>query len=733
MRQHALSNIFFPKSIAVVGASANPEKLGYACVEGILKGGYKGKIYPVNPTARSILGVECIAHAAKLPENVDLAIVMLPAEKVPDVLATLASRAVKGVLIPAGGFAETGEHGIDLQRAIESVCARSTMRVLGPNIPGFINADANLVATLAGGPVGGGPLAIISQAGSVGYALIRGLHAKGIEFGRFICLGNQADISDAEILEFLESDPRILSIGLYIESVKSGRNFVDVARRVSRTKPIVVLKGGRTPAGLGAIFSHTASISSPERIYRAAFRRAGIIPAESLNLLGMLTFALGHQSPMRGDRIAIVTSLAGMGVIASDVCERLKLSLPAPSEATKAQLKNVLPPMASMRNPIDLTGDVSPIMLARTIEILSTSGEYDGIIPLVMGVPGSEAFGNIAYASRLDGVLSEAVAQGVAISVGWVMDEVGGAEFDRVRRMLHARGIPVSEMPEDAAETMGGLVMRGRIARSASWEREISTVSPPNGWVASVKRHVAKGTTVLTEHDAKSMLLEAGLPVTPSRLATDSKTAVSHAQDIGFPVVLKIQSAHLPHKSDIGGVVLGLHNAAEVSAAYELLVARFNQLGGGGSLEGIGVQPMIQERGVELFCGVSEDPQFGKYVMIGLGGISIELLEDVSLRLLPIGEAEISEMLVELKAAALLQGYRGRPSVDRASLIRFIADVCQLADTPEVAELEINPILATSTGVIALDARVRLHAASGGRESTDLNAQVAAPAEPAKA
>jgi acetate---CoA ligase (ADP-forming) len=731
MHHHALSNIFFPKSIAVVGASANPEKLGYACVEGILIGGYRGTIYPINPTACSILGIECLANASELPEDVDLAIIMLPAEKVPGVLEILAARKVKGVLIPAGGFAESGARGIDLQRAIQTVCAQSAMRVLGPNIPGFINADASLVATLAGGPIGGGPLAIISQAGSVGYALIRGLHAKGIEFGRFICLGNQADISDAEVIEFLESDSKIHAIGLYIESVKDGRRFVDVARRVSRTKPIVVLKGGRTSAGLGAIFSHTASISSPDRIYQAAFRRAGVIPAQTLSQLGMLTFSFGRQPPARGDRIAIVTSLAGMGVIASDSCERLRLSLPSPSPATKALLEKILPPMASMRNPIDLTGDVTPAMLAHTIQILAASGEYDGIIPLVMGVPGSESFGNAAYASQIDPVLTEAVTRGIAISVGWVMDEVGGAEFNNVSKLLHAHGIPVSEMPEDAAEIMGGMVERGRIARSGSLDRQTLAAAPPQGWQTSVKKQAAAGAAVLTEHEAKTMLQAAGLRVTSSRLATSAEAAAASAHELGFPVVLKMQSADLPHKSDIGGVILGLRNEAEVSAAYEALVARFNDLGAGKTLDGIGVQPMIQEHGVELVCGISEDPQFGKYVMVGLGGVSIELLQDVSLRLLPVDDTEIDEMLRELKAAALLEGHRGKPTVDRVSLIRFIADICRLGDTPEVAELELNPILATSTGTIALDARMRLHAASNdgeaGREGAHKSALAEAP------
>jgi acetyltransferase len=707
MQDHVLADIFFPKSIAVVGASANPQKLGYACVEGIVKGGYQGKIYPINPTARSILGIECLADASEIPKGIDLAIMMLPAEKVPGVLETLAGREVKGVLIPAGGFAETGDRGVDLQRAIQEVCAKSSIRVLGPNIPGFINAEARLVATLAGGPVGGGPLAIVSQAGSVGYALLRGLNAQGIEFGRFICLGNQADISDAEVIDFLAADPEIRAIGLYVESVKDGRRFVEVARRVTANKPIVVLKGGRTAAGLGAIFSHTASISSPERLYRAAFRRAGVLQAQNLRQLGMLTFALGRQRPPRGNRIAIVTSLAGMGVIASDTCERLQLSLPGPSEATKSRLREVLPAMASMRNPIDLTGDVSPNMLARTIEILAASGEYDGIVPLVMGVPGSETFGNEAYAQRVLPVLRDLVKQGIAISVGWVMDEVGGAEFSAVCKLLHAQGVPVSEMPEDAMEVMGGMAARTRVAKAA---HKTAQSTPPSNWVAGLKQHAATGRAILTEHDAKSLLAAAGINVASSRLATSAKSAVSHAKELGFPVVLKIQSAEVSHKSDIGGVVLGLETEAAVAATYETLVERFRQAAPGKRLDGIGVQPMVRERGVELVCGISNDPQFGKYVMVGLGGVSIELLEDVTLRLLPVDETEIAEMLLELKSAALLGDYRGRRAVNRERLIKLIAGICRLAEAPEVEELELNPILATEKSVIGLDARIRLRA-----------------------
>jgi len=714
MRDHGLADIFFPKSIAVVGASANPQKLGYACVEGILKGGYQGKIYPINPTARSILGIECLADASEIPKGIDLAIMMLPAEKVPGVLETLAGRDVKGVLIPAGGFAETGERGVDLQRAIEAVCAQSKMRVLGPNIPGFINADAQLVATLAGGPVGGGPLAIVSQAGSVGYALLRGLHAQGIDFGRFICLGNQADISDAEVIDFLAADPEIRSIGLYVESVKDGRRFVETARRVTATKPVVVLKGGRTAAGLGAIFSHTASVSSPERIYRAAFRRAGVLQAQNLRQLGMLTFALGRQRPPRGNRIAIVTSLAGMGVIASDTCERLQLSLPSPSDATKARLREVLPAMASMRNPIDLTGDVSPEMLARTVEILATSGEYDGVVPLVMGVPGSDTFGNDAYAQRLLPVLRQLVEQGIAISVGWVMNEVGGAEFNAVSKLLHEHGVPVSEMPEDAMEVMGGMAARARVAKAAL-RREGAAPALPATWAAGLHMHATARRTILTEHDAKSLLAAAGVNVALSRLADSAESAVAHAKALGFPVVMKVQSADVSHKSDMGGVVLGLETEAAVGAAYATLVERFRQAAPGKRLDGIGVQPMIRERGVELICGVSNDAQFGKYVMVGLGGVSIELLEDVALRLLPVDEGDIAEMLLELKSAPLLGDYRGRRAVKRDALIALISDICRLAQAPEVEELELNPILATEKTAVALDARIRLRAGASSQ------------------
>ena len=701
---HPLWRFFYPQSIAVIGASANPQKLGHAVLANIMRGGYSGRLIPVNPNAKSILGLPCVSHAAELPDGVDLAIVILPSAKVAATLKALAQRGVKGAVVPAAGFAETGPAGIASQDEIRRIAAETGIRVLGPNVPGFVNGAAALNATFAGGPVGEGPLAIMSQAGSVAYLLVRNLLSEGISFGRFICFGNQVDISESDVLDFLSADPGVRVICAYIESVRDGARFLEVAARVTRAKPVLAIKGGRTSAGHGAIFSHTASISSPERIYRAAFRRAGVIWIENLRALGMTAFALASQGGARGPRVALITSLAGVGVIASDACEKAGLSVERPSPGLRAELAALIPATGSTHNPIDLTGDVSPSMLAACIDKLAESEEFDCILPLVMGVPGSLEFGNRAYAEAVRPALERALARGRSVSVQWVMDETKGTEIDRVRDLIQGIGIPVSLYPEDAVDVLAGLVHYGTLAaRPLRAPSEISRRQPK-----AVGEAIKHGRAILTEHVSKELLAAAGIPVAPSRLVADVSAAATVAGAIGYPVVLKLQSPDATHKSDVGGVALNLANEVDLRRAFENMVAAFRQHSPRGTLDGVSVQPMIRSRGVELVCGVSEDQQFGKFLMVGLGGTAVEVLEDVSIRLLPVDESDVHEMLRELKGYPLLMGARGGPRVNLDELASFISSVAVLAAAPDIVELELNPVLATVKGAVAIDARVRL-------------------------
>lgn len=700
-----LRRLFRPESIAVVGASSNPAKLGYTLVQAIVGGGYRGRVHLVNPSATSVLGLPCVASPADLPTDVDLAIVMLPAGRVPGVLRELAARRVFCAVVPAGGFAETGSDGRRVQDEIREICASTGLRVLGPNVPGFINADAGLVATFAGGRATPGPLAIVSQAGSVAYLLARNLHADAIHFGRFICLGNKVDIDDGEVIDYLGTDPGVAAIGLYVESVVDGAGFLRAAARVSSHKPVVALKGGRTRSGAKAIFSHTASISSPDRIYAAAFRKAGIVQVDDARALGPVAFALASQGRSSGNRVAIVTSLAGVGVLAADACERSGLSVPAPSKAIRDELTAVLPPMGSVGNPIDLTGDVNPDMLRRSIEILSRDDTYDIIVALVMGVPGSRDFGNGAYAEAVRQAAVETRARGKAIAAGWVMDEAGGEELAHVRRTLHEVGVPVCLYPEDAVGVARGLWQRGRLLDERA---PLAARAAPMPWRRRLQRLRERHGLALGEHLAKAALESAGLALAPSRLATSAAEAVAHAEAIGFPVVLKVQSQQATHKSDGGGVALDVASARQVRATYAMILRRFAAAAPDAVVDGVSVQPMVREPGVEMLCGVADDPQFGKYLMIGIGGVAVEALADVAIRLLPVNASIVARMLGELGNAALLRAHRGRPGIDVAAFCRFATRLARLAGAPEIAELECNPVLATATGAIALDARIRL-------------------------
>ena len=700
---HALERFFTPRSIAVVGASANPEKLGYALVNAILSGGYDGRVIPVNPSAKEICGLPCVADASLLPENVDLAIVILPPNLVVETLEKLAERQIKGVVIPAGGFAETGADGAAIEDRIREIARKAGMRILGPNVPGFTNGQANLNATFVPGRVAKGDIAILSQAGSIAYMIQRNARLEGLEFGRFICFGNQVDLCAEDLLDYMASDDGIGAICMYVESVVNGRKFVEVASRVAKCKPIVALKGGRTNAGHSAIFSHTASISSPEMIYRAAFRRAGIIWADNLRTLAPLAMALAGQGSAPGSRVAIVTSLAGVGVVAADTCEELGLHVTEASAELRQRLAAIIPSKGSTRNPIDLTGDVNPSMLSTVIRTVVDSGEFDCVLPLVMGVPNSQSFGNIAYADACVDALRHARGRGMACSVHWVYDEASGTEIAAVRERLQALGIPVTLYPEEAVYLLKGMVERGRMLA-------VETSSAPSicAPLSSLSAAVSARKLVLTEHESKGVLAEARIPVVPSTLVMSRDDAVAAARRIGYPVVLKLQSADATHKSDIGGVALNLEDEEQVGLAYDRMTSSFAELVPDGTLDGVSVQPMVKNSGTELICGISEDPQFGKYLMLGIGGTAVELLKDVSIRLLPLADAELGEMLAELKSAPLLHGYRGKAPADMDALIGTLSKIATLGLHPDIIEIELNPLLASNNGAQALDARIRL-------------------------
>ncbi|MCR5942780.1 acetate--CoA ligase family protein [Ochrobactrum sp. XJ1] len=700
--EHPLHRFFTPQSIAIIGASSNPEKLGHAAVKAILSGGYEGLVIPVNPTASEICGLPCISDASLLPDGIDLAIVLLPADQVLETVEKLSARGIKGVVIPAGGFAETGEEGALIEQKITEIARRAGMRILGPNVPGFTNNRARLNATFVSGQVASGNLAILSQAGSIAYMIQRNARQDGLEFGRFICFGNQVDLCAEDLLDYLSSDDDIGAICMYLESVVDGRRFVEIASRVTKSKPIVAIKGGRTAAGHGAIFSHTASISSPEMIYRAAFRRAGIVWADDMRSVGLLAMALSGQGGAKGPRVAIVTSLAGVGVVAADACEDQGLNVAEPSAALRARLATIVPAKGSTTNPVDLTGDVSPAMLAAVIRMIAESGEFDCVLPLVMGVPNSEAFGDLAYADACLEALREARAQGMGCAVHWVFDETGGSQIATVRERLATLSIPVTTYPEEAVSLLRGLVEHGRIKVGAQ------EAAPACRRPEALSEAIAARKDVLTEHDSKMLLAQASIPVVPSILVRSGAEAVTAAEKIGYPVVLKLQSADATHKSDIGGVALNIEDAAQVLAAFEHMNASFSRHVPDGVMDGVSVQPMVKDAGIELICGVSEDPQFGKYLMLGVGGTAVELLKDVSLRLLPVGKTELREMLDELKCAPLLHGYRGKPAVDMDALVDTLSRIAAFGDMPEIVEVELNPLLATGKNARALDARIKL-------------------------
>ncbi len=694
-----LDAFFNPRSVAVIGASRDPEKLGYAVLANLKEGGYPGRLYPVNPKADEILGLKTYPSVLDIPGAVDLAVIVIPYRFVPDVLEQCGEKGVPAVVVISAGFREAGREGLERERELVAIADRYNLRLIGPNCLGVIDTDTPLNATFAAGMPPAGPIAFMSQSGALGTAVLDMAMAGRIGFSKFASLGNKADVSETDLLEAWGDDPASRVILIYVEGLPDGQKFIQVARKVTRHKPVVAIKSGVTASGSRAVSSHTGSLAGSEAAYKAAFRQAGIVRAPSMEALFDYARAFAYQPLLRGDRIGIVTNAGGPGILATDALEHAGLQIPRLSRDTVEALADYLPGAASVANPVDVLGDALADRYEHAMRLVSADPNVDGLIVIVT----PQAMTEIEKTAHAVGHMARESDKPVLACF------MGEARIKAGIDVLWGYGVPNYPFPERAAAALAAMSAYRRERERPVFEPEPCEVCVP--LVRELFDRVrADGRVTIGDAEALTVLECYGFTVPKSRLARTPEEAVEIAEEIGYPVVLKVASPDILHKTDVGGVRLNLRSPDDVRDAFDLIVYRAGRYVPEARLWGCQVQQMVPG-GREVLVGMNRDPQFGPLVAFGLGGIYVEALKDVAFRVAPFGRQEAEEMIREIRSYPLLEGVRGEPPADREAVVEALLQISQLVtDFPEILELDINPLMVfeEGRGAMAIDMRLVL-------------------------
>lgn len=710
----SLEPFFNPQSVAIIGASANPGKPSGRPLAALLKSGYKGRLFPVNPRYQELFGVKCYPSLKDVPEEVDLAIVAVPAAAVLAALRDCAEKGVRAAVVITSGFAEVGPEGARLQEELAGIARQSGMRICGPNTMGILSSPSRLVANFA---IPGLPekisipdfLGFVTQSGGFGFGIYEMIQSYGIGFSHFISSGNEADVDFAEYLAYLAKDSRTKVIGGYMEGIKDGAGFIRAARAaLAAGKPVLLIKTGRFAAAARAAASHTGALVGSDRVYDAVFRQYGVIRVESFHeMLAVLTVLTGGRLP-RGNRLAVVATSGGAGVFLADKCAENGLELARLTSETRAALARLLPPFASVQNPVDIT---SAIMVdpALILECSRIAVQDPGVDLLVVCHGFTEE--NLKMAKEIN--FFEEMARFVRGAAKPVVNLLWGHQDSAqyVVRALTERRAPAVYEIEYGVKALAALV--GYSAKRQAFQAAEAALEPgrlPAGAQAAVAEILGKypAGAKLTEREAKKVLAVCGVPVTREELAVDAAAAAAAAQRIGFPVALKIESPDLLHKTDAGGVKLNLQTPAEVEAACREILDNVRRFNPAARIEGVLVQEMLPP-GVEVIAGIGRDDVFGPTVVFGLGGVLVEALQDVAIRVPPLTREDALEMIDEIKGRRVLEGFRGLPPVDREALAEIILKISRLAlDFPQIAELDVNPLICSPQGIKAADALIVL-------------------------
>jgi len=704
MAIHRLENIFNPQRIALIGVTANPKSVGGKVLGNLVGSGFRGVVYPVNPDFEAVMGIPCFSSLRQLPRRADVGVICAPAAKVPALVRECGEAGIRGVVIVSAGFRETGPAGQALENDILTEARRfDNMRILGPNCLGVIVPGRQLNMSFAGAMPKSGHIAFISQSGALCAAVLDWAIEENIGFSCIASIGNALDVDFGDLIDYLGEDDKTRSIILYMESIGQARKFMTAARAFARGKPIVAYKAGRFPESAQVAASHTGALAAEDAIYDAAFQRAGLARVLDIGEIFDCAELIGRQKIPLGPRLAIVTNAGGPGVMASDVLIASRGVLARLSPESMARLDEVLPPCWSHGNPIDVLGDARSKRLAKAVEIVLQDPGADAVLVIVT----PQAMTNPTAMAQALSQLKDMSAK--PILAAWL----GGSSMLAGRRILADAGIASYRTPEQAVRAFMILVAYARNLDSLyETPRDIPMAFTPERekLAADLKEMAARPERLLSETEAKMLLEAYGIPTSRPQTAATADAAVALAEEIGFPVVLKILSPDITHKSDVGGVVLDLKDAAMVNQAFSRIMANAREKAPAARLQGVTVQAMIQDaHGVEMILGIKNDPVFGTVVMAGMGGIYAELFSDRSLGFPPLNERLARRMLESLRIWPLLNGYRGRPPVHIDRLLEVLIRLSYFAaDYPEIAELDINPLLITPERVLALDARLLL-------------------------
>lgn len=699
-----LAPIFHPRTVAVIGATEKPASVGRTVLRNLLDQPFGATIFPINPHRPNVLGIRCYPNIASIGEHVDLAIVVTPAATVPEVLQECVNAGVGGAIVISAGFAETGAEGKEREHKIKQVLASGQLRLIGPNCVGVMNPRTGLNATFAQANALPGNIAFLSQSGALCTAVLDWSRRENVGFSGVVSVGSMLDVSWGDLIYHYGDDAYTSSILIYMESVGDARSFLSAAREVALRKPIIVIKPGRTEAARKAAASHTGSITGSDEVFEAAFRRCGILRVASISELFDMAEVLSKQPRPRGPRLAVVTNAGGAGVLATDALLANGGVLAQLSRETNDALDRILPSAWSHANPVDTLGDSSPDVYVKALEAVANDPGCDAVLSILAPQGMTEP----EQAAGLLRKASENIKKPLLAS--WM----GGSRMQLAANVLNEARIPTFEYPDAAARSFA-YMWRYSSNLQALYETPVFAGDLPKDGPKRVTDIIAgalrKNRTVLTEHESKQVLAAYELPVTPSRIATTAAEAVSAAEAIGFPVVLKLHSETVTHKSDRGGVKLQLNDADAVRAAFTEIQAAF---AGDGSFQGVTVQTMVHNAaGYELILGSSTDPQFGPVLVFGLGGQLVEVLRDNAHALPPLTTTLARRLMENTRILQALKGVRGRPPVDLEKLEELLVRFSELViENPRIADIEINPLLAGPEGMVALDARVILHPAS---------------------
>jgi acetyl coenzyme A synthetase (ADP forming)-like protein len=703
----SLRPFFHPHTVAVVGASRDPASIGYRLLDSLVTHQFQGQIYPINPQAMELAGLRCYSSVREVPEAVDLALIAVPQKAVPAVVEDCAARGVRALVVITAGFAEVGADGRGAQQRLVEQVRGHGMRLIGPNCMGLINADpaVRLAATFAPVFPPPGRVAMSSQSGALGLAVLAAAQRYKLGFSTFVSVGNKADVSGNDLLQYWEEDPATEVILLYLESFGNPRRFARIARRVGRRKPVVVLKSGRTQAGGRAAGSHTAALAASDTAVEALFRQTGVIRAETLEEMFDLALALGSQPLPRGKRVGVITNAGGPGILCADTCEAGGLTLPELSSPLKTKIAGFLPGAASVNNPIDMIASATPEQYRQTIAAVLASGEIDSLV--VIYIPVGLSPGAAVRQALTDGI-AEARAAGATdkpVLACWMSEETSRTQLE-----CGAEKVPAYAFPEAAARALC------KATAYADWRAQPLGVYPdftdldlPAARAVCQRALAERGAGWLSAEEARLVLAAMRLPVPPGGMARTAEEAVQLAQSVGFPVAVKLASRHLVHKTEVGGVILNLADAAAVRRAFQNIRDRLEREGQLAAMEGVVVQPMISG-GVEVMAGVTQDPLFGPLIAFGLGGIHVEILADVCFRVTPLTDQDAINMVHSIRGFRLLQGYRGHPPADTAAIAETLLRISRLVEEiPEINELDLNPIFALPPGQGCRLVDARLH------------------------